>query len=84
MIYERLVVLEDTADNDTAKTWNEVTKKELREYHEECIEADINTPDYQKRDYEERTGNTWDDTTDVFEEFIAQMIESGVLRAKSN
>lgn len=83
MIYERLAVLEDTVQNDTTKTWKEVTEKELREYHEECIEADINTPDYQKRNYEERTGNTWVDTTDDFEKFIAQMIEDGVLRVKS-
>lgn len=60
--------------------WESVTEEELHEFHEECIEADINTPEYQKAEYEQESGNVWEDTLDDFEEFKAQMISDGMLR----
>ncbi|MCC8101813.1 MAG: hypothetical protein LIP11_05985 [Clostridiales bacterium] len=87
--YEKLSIWDDPFDIacgdcevHTHETWDEITEEELHEFHEECIEADINTPDYQKRDYEAMTGKAWEDTPDDFGEFVAQMIADGVLRVK--
>ncbi|MCD8109537.1 MAG: hypothetical protein LUE14_05495 [Clostridiales bacterium] len=89
MKYERLTIWDDPFDIacgdcevHTHETWNEVTEEELHEFHAECIEADINTLDYQKADYETMTGNAWEDTPDDFEEFKSQMIEDGMLRVR--
>lgn len=62
--------------------WESITEEELHDFHEECIEADINTPEYQKTEYEQESGNVWEDTPDDFEEFKAQMIADGMLRIK--
>lgn len=89
MTYEKLNIWDDPFDIacgdcevHTHETWDKMTEEELHEFHEECIEADINTPDYQKKDYEAMTGNAWEDTPDDFGEFVAQMIADGMLRVK--
>ena len=63
--YEKLSIWDDPFDIacgdcevHTHETWDEITEEELHEFHEECIEADINAPDYQKGDYEVMTGET--------------------------
>lgn len=64
--------------------WESITEEELHEFHEESMEADINTSEYQKTEYEQESGNEWEDTPDDFEEFKAQMIADGMLRVKED
>lgn len=62
--------------------WEEISLDELHQHHIECVEADKNTPDFAKEEYEAMFGDKWEDTPEDFEEFLKSAISSGYIREK--
>lgn len=60
--------------------WEEASIEKLHQLHEEFIEIDKHTPDFEKESYKDMLGEEWRDTPVDFEEFLKEEIASGHIR----